>query len=216
MSMAQRETPCKGKEDINACVGVIRSFYDRGWLLGTAGNFSVLLSRGPFRLVITASGIDKGAIAPEHFLQLDALGNVVEGIGRPTAESGLHLAVLESVNAGAVFHTHSIWATILSIIHASNDGFYIEGYEMLKGLHGVDTHAHREWIPIIENSQDIPALSDRVRKLIAENPKAHGFLIRGHGLYTWGETIQETKRHVEIIEFLLEVIGRHRTMLLET
>ena len=210
------ETPCQATQDIGDCVEIIRSFYARGWLLGTSGNFSVVLTRKPFRLAITSSGIDKGTIEPEHFLHVDASGNVLEGIGRPTAEAGLHRAVVESVNAGAVFHTHSVWATILSTADTSCDGIDIEGYEMLKGLHGVDSHTHREWLPIIENSQDIPALSDIVRQLFAKNPKLHGFLIRGHGLYTWGKTIQDAKRHVEILEFLLEVTGRRHTMSLDT
>ncbi|MBQ27316.1 MAG: methylthioribulose 1-phosphate dehydratase [Nitrospiraceae bacterium] len=202
--------------DIDACVEIIRSFYVRGWVLGTGGNFSVLLTRKPFRLAITSSGIDKGIIAPEHFPHVDASGNVVEGTGKPTAEAGLHLAVLAAVNAGAVFHTHSVWATLLSTIYFPSGGLHIEGYEMLKGLHGVDSHTHREWLPIIENSQNIPSLGDTVQKLLEESPTVHGFLIRGHGLYTWGKTIYEAKQHVEIFEFLLEVIGRRRTMLIET
>jgi len=209
------ETPCQATQDIDDCVEIIRSFYTRGWVLGTGGNFSVVLTREPFRLAITSSGIDKGTIAPEHFLYVDASGNVLEGIGKPTAEAGLHRAIIESVDAGAVFHTHSVWATVLSTAHASSQGLYIEGYEMLKGLHGVDSHTHREWLPIIENSQDIPMLSEIARQLLAEKPTLHGFLIRGHGLYTWGKTIQDAKRHVEILEFLLEVTGRHRTVSLE-
>ena len=210
------ETPCQATQDIDDCVEIIRSFYTRGWVLGTGGNFSVVLTREPFRLAITSSGVDKSAIAPEHFLHVDASGNVLEGSGRPTAEAGLHRAVIETVNAGAVFHTHSVWATVLSTTHVSNGGLYIEGYEMLKGLHGVNSHTHREWLPIIENSQDISALSDVVRQLLAEKPESHGFLIRGHGLYTWGKTIQEAKRHVEILEFLFEVTGRSRTMPTDT
>jgi len=33
-------------------------------------------------------------------------------------------------------------------------------------------------------------------------------LLRGHGLYTWGRGLDEAERHTEILEFLLEVIGR--------
>ncbi len=203
------ETPRQATQDIGACVEIIRAFYARGWLLGTSGNFSVVLTRKPFRLAITSSGIDKASIGSEHFLHVDASGKVLKGTGRPTAEAGLHYAVIEAVNTGVVFHTHSVWATVLSTANPSSDGIYIEGYEMLKGLQGVDLHTHREWLPIIENSQDILALSNIVRRLLAENPTLHGFLIRGHGLYTWGKTIQEAKQHVEILEFLLEVKGRH-------
>lgn len=79
---------------------------------------------------------------------------------------------------------------------------------MLKGLEGVVTHEHREWLPIIENSQDMHSLAQDVEKVLVEHPEAHGFLLRRHGMYTWGKDISEAKRHVEILEFLLEVIGR--------
>jgi methylthioribulose-1-phosphate dehydratase len=112
------------------------------------------------------------------------------------------------MNAGAVLHTHSVWSTVLSGTFASQGGLGLEGYEMLKGLEGVRTHRHREWLPILENSQDILELSQEVSRTLRENPGIHGFLLRGHGLYTWGASLQEAKRHVEILEFLMEVLVR--------
>jgi methylthioribulose-1-phosphate dehydratase len=41
---------------------------------------------------------------------------------------------------------------------------------------------------------------------------AHGFLIRSHGLYTWGRDLAEANRQLEILEFLLEVTARKRGM----
>jgi len=79
---------------------------------------------------------------------------------------------------------------------------------MLKGLGGVTSHEHREWLPILENSQDIPALARQVEATLQRHPGAHGFLLRAHGLYTWGCDLVEARRHVEILEFLLEVLGR--------
>jgi len=81
---------------------------------------------------------------------------------------------------------------------------------MLKGLEGVRTHQHREWLPILENSQDMSELSQVVSKTLSEHPAIHGFLLREHGLYTWGASLQEAKRHVEILEFLIEVAVRSR------
>jgi methylthioribulose-1-phosphate dehydratase len=90
----------------------------------------------------------------------------------------------------------------------AQQGVEIEGYEMLKGLEGVGTHAHREWIPILENDQDMERLSLAVRSTLSRHPACHAFLLRRHGLYTWGETLPQAVRHVEIVEFLLEAIGR--------
>ena len=86
----------------------------------------------------------------------------------------------------------------------------LEGFEMLKGLRDVHTHEHRETLPILENSQDIAQLAEQVQVLLHRDPDIHGFLLRRHGLYTWGRDLAEAKRHVEILEFLLEALGRSR------
>lgn len=187
-----------------AAVG--RLFYGRGWVLGTSGNFSAVTSRAPLQLAITSSGVDKGALTAEHILEIDAAAQVIAGMGRPSAETLLHLSVVRLRGAGAVLHTHSVWSNILS--GASRDGISIEGHEMLKGLDGVTTHEHREWLPVIDNSQDMPRLAQAVEAALQAHSQAHGFLLRRHGLYTWGRDLAEAKRHVEIFEYLLEVTGR--------
>ena len=107
-----------------------------------------------------------------------------------------------------MLHTHSVWNTILSDLFATAGGVAIEGYEMLKGLAGVKTHEHREWLPIVQNSQDMGALSGGFRKILTEQPQVHGILINKHGLYSWGKDLREAKRHIEILEFLIETVGR--------
>jgi methylthioribulose-1-phosphate dehydratase len=185
-----------------------RQFYSRGWVMGTSGNFSAVLYPEPLLVAITPSGVDKGRLEPEQILAIDATGSVIEGAGRPSDETKLHLAVIRAREAGAVLHTHSIWSTLLSEAHASAGGLAIKGYEMLKGLAGVTSHEHCEWLPVIENSQDMAALSLAVERMLERNPATHGFLLRRHGLYTWGRDLSEARRHVEILEFLLEVAAR--------
>jgi methylthioribulose-1-phosphate dehydratase len=185
-----------------------RDFYCRGWALGTSGNFSAVLSRDPLRLAITSSGVDKGRLSAEQILQVDADGRVIDGLGRPSDETRLHLAVVRARGAGAVLHTHSVWSTVLSERFGPDRGLGIEGYEMLKGLDGVRTHEHREWLPILDNSQDMRELAGQIDMVLKEHPGAHAILLGGHGLYTWGRDLEEARRHVEILEFLLEVVGR--------
>ena len=185
-----------------------RGFYARGWVLGTSGNFSSVVSREPLRLAITSTGLDKGNLTPSQFLEIDEAANVMRGDGRPSAEALLHLTIVRSVGAGAVLHTHSVWGTVLSGTHARHGGLALQGFEMLKGLAGVQTHKHREWLPILENSQDMVELADRVSRTLEQAPGIHGFLLQEHGLYTWGESLAEAKRHVEILEFLMEVLVR--------
>jgi len=176
-----------------------RAFYARGWVLGTSGNFSAVVKREPLRLAITSSSVDKGQLRAEHILQIDDHAKVLDGSGRPSAETLLHLAVVRLREAGAVLHTHSVWSNILSDAYAADGGLRIEGYEMLKGLEGISTHEHVEWLPIIENSQDMIGLALAVEEALKQHPSSHGFLLRRHGLYTWGKSIADAKRHVEIL-----------------
>jgi methylthioribulose-1-phosphate dehydratase len=197
-------------------VEIGRNFYHRGWVLGTGGNFSAVTSRDPFRLAITASGVDKGNLVPSQILEIDREGKVIAGEGKPSDETKLHLTVIrtrgEATGAAgasgvsAVLHTHSVWSTIISL--QRKDCLEIGGFEMLKGLSGVSTHDHVERVPIIDNSQDMIALARTLEETLKNYPDAHGFLLRGHGLYTWGRSLSEARRHVEIFEFLLEVTGR--------
>ena len=188
---------------------VAKGFHARGWLLGTSGNLSAVVRREPLRLAMSPSGVDKGELKPEQLLAIDENTRIVSAHGgKPSDESLLHLRIVKERGAGAVLHTHSVWNTILSDLFAAEGGVTIDGYEMLKGLHGVGTHEHVEFLPIVENSQDMPALAELVGKTLNEHHAAHGFLLRRHGLYSWGQTLAEAKRHIEILEFLLETMGR--------
>jgi methylthioribulose-1-phosphate dehydratase len=201
-------------EEIAASLAAVgRAFYSRGWTLGTSGNFSAVLSREPLILAMSPSGADKGSLSQELILLIDERANIVsKHQAKPSAESPLHITIARELGAGAVLHTHSVWSTTLSDLHGDEGGLVIEGYEMLKGLAGVDSHEHKEWLPILDNSQDMQALAGTVSNTLRRSPEIHGFLLRRHGLYTWGKDLDEAKRHVEILEFLLEAVGRHRLM----
>jgi methylthioribulose-1-phosphate dehydratase len=183
-------------------------FYSRGWLFGTSGNLSAVVRSNPVHLAITASGFDKGSLRASQILQIDAQERVVRGKYKPSAEAAIHLAIVRARRVGAVFHTHSACGTILSERHASQGHVELGGYEMLKGLEGVHTHQHTERLPILENSQNMKELAARIADLLENQPEIHGVLLRKHGLYTWGATMREAKRHVEILEFLMEVLVR--------
>jgi len=185
-----------------------RRFYARGWVLGTSGNFSVVTHRDPLRLAITASSLDKGSLDTSHILDVDETCTVHGGTGNPSAETLLHFEIVRRRGAGAVLHTHSVWSTMLSDSHGLDGGLNIEGYEMLKGLDGVRTHAHREWVPIVPNDQDMTRLAGVVGTTLDAHPAGHAILLQRHGLYTWGASLADAVRHVEIFEFLFETIGR--------
>ena len=193
-------------------IAIGRRFYARGWVQGTSGNFSAVVSQKPLCLAITASSVHKGQMRSAHILQMNESGTTI-GSRRaaPSAEARLHLEVVRRRGAGAVLHTHSVWGTILSTSPPNRDRVTIDGFEMLKGLSGVRTHEHAEHIPVVDNDQDMIRLAGAVGEMLDRNPEAHAFLLRRHGLYTWGDTLADAERHVEILEFLFETIGRSAT-----
>lgn len=193
----------------SALASIAKSFYARGWLLGTSGNLSAVVQREPLQLAMSPSGIDKGELTPQQVLTIDEDAKVISGHAvKPSDESLLHICIVKQRGAGAVLHTHSVWNTMLSDLFSADGGVNIAGYEMLKGLQGVRTHEHSEWLPVIKNSQDMNALADTIERTLNEQKSAHGFLLERHGLYSWGENLAQAKRHIEILEFLLETIGR--------
>jgi methylthioribulose-1-phosphate dehydratase len=185
-----------------------RSCHGHGWVPATSGNFSAVVSREPRRLAITPSGADKGALEAKQILEIDGAGRVVRGTERPSAETAIHLAIVRAREAGAVAHTHSMNAALLSDAFAAEGAVTLQGFEMLKALHGVTTHEHTERVPIVENNQDWEKAAPDVERMLRAHPAAHAFLIRGHGMYTWGRDAREALRHVEALEYLLEAVGR--------
>lgn len=187
-----------------ALADVTRRAHSRGWIPGGSGNFSVVLKGDPFELAITPSARDKAQIGPGDIVRVDREGRVISGPFAPSSETSIHLAITRALAVGAVAHTHSRAATLLSGI--PEPGVAIEGYELLKGLSGVRTHDHAEWLPIIENSQDWPTQAPAIEQMLLAHPGGHAFLIRRHGLYTWGQDLDEVFRHLEVIEFLLDIL----------
>jgi methylthioribulose-1-phosphate dehydratase len=184
----------------------------RGWVPATAGNFS-FRDAAAGRVFITASGLDKGALKPDDLLEIDSEGEVVAGSGRPSAETSLHGVIYrDRPEAGAIFHVHTIWNTLLSDRFASAGAAPLENYELLKALSGVAKHEHRELVPILENSQDYAGLARELAAALNNYPDAHGVLLRRHGLYTWGESVAAARRHLEALEFLFEVEGRRLSL----
>ncbi|WP_447977505.1 methylthioribulose 1-phosphate dehydratase [Candidatus Nitrospira bockiana] len=181
--------------------------YRKGWAPGTSTNYSIRLpgAASPAVCAITSSGVDKELIEPEHVVVVDGQGRCLEGAARrPSAETRLHLMLYETVHAGAVLHTHSLPAALLSRLEEAQGRVRLGGWELLKGLQGIETHACAVDLPVFPNSQDMEALAAVIApKLRGEGP-CYGFLLAGHGLYAWGKDLAEAKRHLEVFEFLLE------------
>lgn len=92
-------------------------FASFGWMRGTSGNLSLLLSREPFRLAVTASGHDKGELAGEDVVLVDERGAAVSG-GRPSAEAELHARVALLTGADGVARGSAVALEALRLLAA--------------------------------------------------------------------------------------------------
>jgi methylthioribulose-1-phosphate dehydratase len=178
-----------------------RALYQRGMVPATSGNFSARLANG--RIAITVSGRHKGRLCAEDIMLIDAAGHSLDG-RRPSAETGLHLQIYRRFpDAAAVLHPHSVNATLLS--RGRREHLVLRDYELLKAFPGVDTHECAVTVPVFANRQDIPALALEVDEWMERHAgPVHGYLIGGHGFYTWGATVEDALRHVEAFEFLFD------------
>ncbi len=186
---------------ISELVEVGRLFYQRGWLPATGGNLSARLEDQ--RVLITASGSHKGHLTAEDFVVVDLEGNLVKGSKKPSAETLLHLLVYRLFpEAKCVLHIHSLSSTLISRLF--KEGILLRDYELLKAFAGINTHEVEVWVPVFENHQDMKRLSGLIEEGIKGKERLYGFLLRSHGLYTWGNSIKEATVRVEAFEFLFE------------
>ncbi len=179
-------------------------FASLGWMRGTSGNLSAVLSRDPLRLAVTASGVDKGTLAAADISVVDAHGSPVPGYpgaarAAPSAEAALHARAARLTGAGAVVHVHTIAAVVAGRRWPS--GVELADLEMLKGI-GLPAAGETVLLPVISNSQDMTELGHRLER--ARNPRVPGMLVAGHGLYAWGTSLLNARHHTEIIEWILE------------
>ena len=171
-----------------------------GWVPATSGNFSRRLADG--RIAITRSGADKGQLNPSDIVVLDPGMRIPHSV---SAETALHMGRYRTDAAiGAVLHVHSVAATVLSRVAAQQGELRLDGFEMLKSIAGVTTHEVALALPIFPNSQDMDALADLIEAHLGAGAMVPGYLLAGHGLYAWGRDVNEARRHVEGLEFLLD------------
>lgn len=178
-----------------------RYIHGRGWAPATSGNFSARLGDG--RIAITVSGRHKGELSLDDIMLIDAEGRSLDG-RKPSAETLLHTSLYRRYpGVGAVLHPHTPSATLLSRFFL--DELVLENYELLKALPGIDTHEIRIVIPIFPNDQNISRLALKVDEYIELHGDIYGYVLAGHGFYTWGASVKDALRHVEALEFLFDL-----------
>ncbi|MFC0141192.1 methylthioribulose 1-phosphate dehydratase [Erwinia mallotivora] len=182
----------------------------RGWAPATGGNMSLRQDRD--FCLLSESGKDKGALTRDDFIQVEIASNRVPSGRTPSAETGLHTLIYRLFpQAGAVLHTHTVNATVLSRIE-KGAALALQGYEMQKTLTGQSSHLDTVAIALFDNDQDITALAARIEQFAQQTPLRYGFLLRGHGLTCWGKDVSEAKRHLEGLEFLFQCELQRRVL----
>ena len=188
-----------------------RFLYGRGWSPATSSNYSARLSAT--EALLTVSGKHKGQLGIDDVLATDLSGNSLEPGKKPSAETLLHTQLYSwRPEIGAVLHTHSVNATVLSRL-TPGDSIEFEDYELQKAFSGVSTHESTVRVPIFDNDQDIERLAAKVQPWLEAHPDCVGYLIRGHGLYTWGARMNDALRQIEAFEFLFECELKARAVL---
>jgi methylthioribulose-1-phosphate dehydratase len=171
-----------------------------GWTPATSSNFSMRMDDR--HAAITVSGRDKGRLTVDDIMVVDFEGRPVATPHRPSAETLLHTQLYARFpDIGCVLHTHSRVQTVSSRLFAAQGHVRLEGYELLKAFVGNQTHEMAIDVPVLPNTQDMPALAVQVERLLDAGP-LWGYLIDGHGLYAWGRDMAEARRHLDAFEFL--------------
>jgi len=187
-----------------ACQSIITTanyLHSQGWTPATSSNFSQKLDT--HYCAITVSGKDKGKLTPDDIMIVDFDGKP-QTPQKPSAETLLHTSLYGFDDSiGAVLHTHSLNSTLISLL-TNNNILQLEGYELLKAFSGISTHEDAIALPIFENTQDIASLAEEVIDYLKTGKPCWGYLIKGHGVYTWGKDMASTLRHLEAIEYLLK------------
>jgi methylthioribulose-1-phosphate dehydratase len=184
-------------------IAAAKHFYDRGWMVGTAGNLSARLPDGSFW--ITASGRQKGQLSDRDFIRINLDGALVEqpvSDSRPSAETSIHLAIYKSFpEAKACYHVHSIEANLVSRLTAG-DAVPLPAIEMLKGL-GVWEENPQVVMPLFPNYLSVPKIADEISEAFAvSRPAVPALLIRDHGITVWAESPTAAYNYVEVVEYI--------------
>ncbi|MCW8809104.1 MAG: methylthioribulose 1-phosphate dehydratase [Rhodanobacter sp.] len=173
-----------------------------GWTPATSSNFSMRIDAD--HAAITISGRHKGQLGRDDIMLIDMQGNAVGTDARPSAETVLHTHIYRRwPEMQVVLHTHSRTQSVASRLYAADGLIRLQGWELQKAITGFTTHDSVLEIPVFPNTQHMPDLIARVDAWLDADKPLHAYLIDGHGIYTWGRDMAETRRHLEALEFLL-------------
>ncbi|CAM3398968.1 methylthioribulose 1-phosphate dehydratase [Marinicrinis lubricantis] len=187
---------------------------DRGWFPATSGNLSIRVgdyTPDQFQFAITASGKDKSVQTPEDYLLVDENGvPLLPTKLKPSAETLIHCEIYRLTGCGAVYHVHTVFNNLASAIYETAGAIPLKGIEIIKAFNIWEENAEIH-VPILPNYAEIPKIAELVEGAI--NPQVPGILLHNHGIYAWGATPFDAKRHLEAFEFCFEYAVRMKSLI---
>lgn len=172
---------------------ICHKIWQQGWVAANDGNVSVKLPDGTF--LATMTGISKGSIQPEHIIQINAEGEVIEGVEgyRPSSEIKMHLCCYkERSDVGAVVHAHPPTATGFAVAHVD-----LDRYSM------VETVITMGAVPI--TPYGTPSTYE-VPEAITPYLKEHDvLLLENHGALTVGADLTTAYYRMETLELYAKI-----------
>ena len=170
-----------------------------------SGNLSVRDRYDPDRFYITSSGSQIGALIPRDIVPL-SFSDVTWGDGRASTESNIHRKILSIPGVNACMHCHHIISTLitfdslekqiflrfLSTDAKDREEFLFQPVDISGAsiLGGVKVGTYKQPVGSIE-------MEERIPKYLADSSLT---LIRGHGAFTRGGSLEECLQNVSVLE----------------
>ncbi len=202
-------------ESTKRLASLVRDLNVGGHNPATSGNYSLRSKTSTEFCLVSESGVDKAQFNEQNFLPVryDNLGlhdSLANSGRRSSAETAVHVSVYRATEANCVLHSHLLEALFFADLYPGQAVIHVEGMELLKGFKGIVTHESRVAIPCFDNTQDMVGLSEKIEAALADEERRYGLLLRRHGLYVWGDSVEDAKRHLEVFEYLFKYYLHHQ------
>lgn len=152
---------------------------------GTSGNISV---RDGNKVYITASGTIIGDLKAEDIIVCDLSGTILEGVGKPSKETAMHLEIYRNRNdVRAVVHTSPFYATMC----ACSD-LKLQNHLFIESMYYDESIVR---IPYFHAGSR--QLAEAVSQVCEE---ARVILMGNHGILVYDENLSECRNALEVTE----------------
>jgi methylthioribulose-1-phosphate dehydratase len=180
-----------------------KDFDRRGWLMATSGNFSVRSGRD--RMKITATGVHKGELTTDDFVDLPiASEGFKEAERKASSDRVIHRSIYRlDRDIGAVYHVHEPHTVALSRRVGGDGHLSFEGYSILKAF-GLEDPGEGIEVQVLPDRGEARYMADLIDSTTLERRRVSAFVAQRHGLYVWGESTAVARRYIEALSHLMK------------